>query len=60
MRRGDYIMLAAALRSARPVRNAIPQWLTWQATCVAITDALEQQAPGFNRYVFLQNCGVTT
>ena len=61
MTRRDYLALAAALRSTRPVRNAIPQYYTWSSTCQAVADALEEATPkDFNRFAFLAQCGVTT
>lgn len=75
MTRKDYINLAAALKAARPVRNALPQWHQWHEDVNAVADMLERSTRkdydlhsvggppregGFDRRMFLQNCGVTT
>lgn len=70
MNRKDYLNLAAALKSTKPVRNAIPQWVQWNETVHAVADAIAdstrtgrgetEPGKGFNRHMFLQNCGVTT
>ena len=66
MRRGDYILLAAALRSSRPNQHfaaendeAAGAWEQWERDVRAVADALERDAPGFDRDQFLVNCGST-
>jgi hypothetical protein len=65
MTRKDYILLAQAL--AKPIppefpgdhRASFAQESTWVACCTNIADAIKQDNPrGFDRELFLQNCGV--
>lgn len=59
MTRTDYILLADALRGSRPDTHG-ENYAGWQMAANAIADALENQARGFDRELFLRNCGVTT
>lgn len=61
MTRKDYILLAEALKNARPV-SGLPsspaRFTQWSDDCESVADALAAQSRGFDRELFLRNCGV--
>ena len=63
MTKKDFILLAAALKQARPAgytastRGAGETWLT---TCESIADACATTNPLFDRPKFLDACGTNT
>lgn len=67
MTKTDYLLLAAALKDARPhvsnIEPAIAMSLVhtgWEKAVKSVTDALARQAPGFDRELFLLNCGASS
>jgi len=65
MKRRDYETLARGLRSVKPLRERGPMSFEvclgqWRLCCAGIADALATEKPGFDRDLFLINCGVKT
>ena len=59
MTKKDFVLIAAALATARPLASATPASVHWQA-CHACADALATTNPLFDRARFLQACGVAS
>lgn len=66
MRRSDYLIVSRALEETRPYvpKGTTPNSIMtgrieqWQATCEALADEFELQAPAvFDRERFLRDCG---
>lgn len=57
MTRKDYVLIAEALASARPLDGATAASVHWQA-CHAMCDALAADNPRFDRERFLKAAGV--
>lgn len=69
MTKTEFERLATAIRQAKPVlpptRQTVPARLSymdkrdaWQETVMFIADWLVRDKPGFDRELFLTNCGV--
>ena len=65
MTRKDYVLIAAALKSTKPVppTNAtldtrVAGAMAWGRTAAYLTDALASDNPRFDRERFLKACGV--
>jgi len=63
MTRKDYVLLATALRNARPgfyhdVTQASPAQTVWLASAYSVADALTKDNPRFDSDRFLTACGV--
>ena len=58
MTRQDYILLAEALSVAGSRADNEDMDAQWQTDCEAIAGALAAQSRGFDRELFLRNCGV--
>jgi len=56
MSQKDYIILAAALASARPPDSHGAQMLRWQLVRNAISRALKNDNPKFNESLFQKAC----
>lgn len=66
MTRQDYILIAKALRRSNPstikepINNtiAVSYMLQYRHSCTEVANALAAQSRGFDRELFLRNCGV--
>jgi hypothetical protein len=56
--RRDYVLIAAALRLARPTHTEPGDG--WRSAVDAMADALVAANPRFDRELFLANCGVSS
>lgn len=66
-RRESYLRIANALKSSKPVLGFSPfggnayndgRNAQWTMDCNAIADMLADQSEGFDKALFLRNCGV--
>lgn len=55
MTRKDYVMLAAALRAARPPKGSADRF-GWARCVQSVGDALAVDNPAFDRPRFIANC----
>jgi len=59
MTRRDYILLASALSSVKPMPNYdTPQLDQWENDCRAIASALGRENGRFDQQRFLRACGI--
>lgn len=59
MTRKDYVLLAAALKDAKPLPSPCPESCHgWRLASHAVCEALSRDNPQFDRDRFLRACGV--